>query len=136
MDNNKLITFNDSVQRTIIAEKLTETDTTITVKNPVVINVQPQMNQTGQQTGQMVLQLLPIFFKEFLGDKNASINYKYNRDQITEIDFEGGFDFRLYSQYEQIFNPSAVVAPQGVGQVQPAPVQVAPGLAPLQLFKE
>lgn len=134
MSNKNLVVFQDSVQRTIIGEQIEETDTTLVIKNPVVVNITPQY-QNGQPTGQMALQLLPVFFKEFLGDKDQPVTYNYQKNQITKIDFEGGFDFRLYGQYDQIFQPSGpVVMPQGAGQVQPASPQQMPQQPPIQLF--
>ena len=98
----KLITFLDSAQRTIIAEEKESTDTSVSVSNPVVVNIVPQ-----QDTGQMALQLLPVYFREFQADKSGSTVFTYNKDNITPIEVEGGFDFRLNAQYEQIFNPPA-----------------------------
>jgi hypothetical protein len=51
----------------------------------------------------MALQLLPVFFREFLGDKSAAVIYTYPKSSITLISFDGGFDFRLYGQYDHIF---------------------------------
>lgn len=107
MNQKNLITFLDNAQRTVIGEMLSETATTISIKNPVVVNVVPQYDQqTRQPTGQMALQLLPVFFREFLGDKTAPVVYVYNKSEITSITFDGGFDFRLYGQYDHIFNLS------------------------------
>jgi hypothetical protein len=106
----KLITFLDSAQRTIIAEEKEVTDTMVKVSNPVVVNIVPQTfpaghPQQGQQTGQMALQLLPVYFREFQADKSQGVLFTYHLDSITSIEIEGGFDFRLDAQYEQIFNP-------------------------------
>ena len=128
----------------------------LVVKNPVVVNIieqtrpqmrqimRPQLNPQGQPTGrmeptgqmeptgmseptgQMALQLLPVYFREFQGEKKNPAIFKYRKSQITSIDFEGGFDFRLYGQYEHIFSQA---------NVQPDPK--APVAAPvLKLFEE
>ena len=105
MNKDNLITFLDSVQRTVIGEIIGEVNGEFTlIKNPVVVNISQHIGQNGQPTGQMALQLLPVFFKEFLGDKSAETIYKYPSNQITRIDFNGGFDFKLYAQYESLFN--------------------------------
>lgn len=122
----KLITFLDSAQRTIIAEEKEVTDTTVEVSNPVVVNIVPQTfpaghPQHGQQTGQMALQLLPVYFREFQADKSQGVLFTYRLDSITSIEIEGGFDFRLNAQYEQIFNPP---------QQAEAPISNAPPLIP------
>jgi hypothetical protein len=126
MDNKiELVTFLDSFQRTVIGEPVEAKSTpeVLVVKNPVVVNVIPQVDQrTGQPTGQMALQLLPLFFKEFQGDKSEPVYLNYNRNLITAITFDGGFDWRLYGQYQTIFIPPSqrIVTPGGAGQVTPA----------------
>lgn len=109
----RMVTFLDSVNRTIIAEKIAETDGLITVKNPVVVTIMPT------QTGQMSLQLIPLFFREFLADKSAGIEWIYKRENITETAGEVVFDFKLYAQYEQLFSNSNIIIPQNAGTVTP-----------------
>ena len=91
----------DSVGRTILGETVTTTDTTkVSIKNPVVLHVIPADSQ-----GKMSVQLLPLFFREFLGDKSGdvTVNYDANRISTTDID---ALDFRLQAQYSQMFNKS------------------------------
>ena len=110
-EQKNLILFLDSVQRTIIGEVIGEdsNQNTITIRNPVVTNI-----VQGQQQGQLALQLLPVFFMEFKGDIAAPVDFDYHRDQITETEFEGGFDFKLYAQYDQLFTVQpAAPAPEG-----------------------
>lgn len=99
-----LAVFFDSVGRTIIGEKVESesNDQTLTIKNPAVVHIAP-----NQQTGQLTLQILPLFFKEFLADKNASTVWKYHRNMITEAQ-EIAFDFKLQAQYQQLFVGSSV----------------------------
>jgi len=95
----------DSVGRTILGETVTSTDTTkISIKNPVVLHVIPADNQ-----GKMSVQLLPLFFREFLGDKtgDVTVNYDVNRVSTTDID---ALDFRLQAQYAQMFNKTNTFA--------------------------
>lgn len=137
MKQENIRTFLDGSERTIIGEVLPElcTDELYVIKNPVVVNIIPQMDQrTGQPTGQMALQLLPLFFKEFQGDKSEPVIFEYKETAVTKIKpFDGGFDFRLYAQYEQIFNPSNLVLPENSGQVVPAG---APQQEPVKLFDD
>jgi hypothetical protein len=65
----------------------------------------------NQQTGQLQLQILPLFFKEFLADKEAGTTWKYNRENITEA-VDVTFDFKLEAQYRQIFAAGSAPAPQ------------------------
>lgn len=98
--NTNLIVFFDTVGRTIIGEKNNEqtTEKILVVKNPAVVHISP-----NQQTGQLTLQILPLFFKEFLADKTGSTSWSYKRDFITEAK-DVILDFKLQTQYQQIFN--------------------------------
>ena len=128
----KLIAFLDNMERTIIGEEMIDEGCSeiLSVKNPVVVNIIPQADpQTGRPTGQMALQLLPVFFKEFLGDKDEPVIYRYCRSRVTRVDFNSGFDFRLYAQYDQIFNPSNIVTPADAGQVTKAELGPPPNTA-------
>lgn len=133
MSNKNLITFLDAAQRTIIGEQTGETSDTITVQNPVVVNITPQFGPNGQPTGGMALQLLPVYFREFQGVKKNPAFFVYQKTQITPISFEGGFDFRLYGQYEHIFNPPEA----SVGTEAPN-IPTAPTVQPpvLKLFDD
>ena len=135
MSNVNLITFLDAAQRTIIAELVEENTDKLTVKNPVVVNIVPQYNEkTGQPNGQMALQLLPVYFREFQGEKKNPAVFEYPQNTVTKISFEGGFDFRLYGQYEHIFNAQAA-APAGTSEE--APLSATTSAAPVvKLFED
>lgn len=100
-ENTKLTIFLDTVGRTILGtvSEAESTETHLAVTNPVVLHVVPQ-----DQSGRMAVQLLPIFFKEFLAAKDEGITFKYNRSGISESDIST-IDFRLNAQYTQMFNP-------------------------------
>jgi len=102
-----LTTILDTVGRTILGEVVADktNDTILALKNPVVLNVVPQ-----DQNGRMSVQLLPIFFREFLPDKTGDVIFSYKKDSITETDIEA-IDFRLSAQYSQMFNKSNVFVP-------------------------
>jgi hypothetical protein len=113
-DQNKIAVFFDSVGRTILGEKIEadSNESTFTIKNPAVVHIVP-----NQQSGQLQLQILPLFFKEFLADKNDATFWKYNRNQITECK-DIAFDFKLQVQYQQLFAPApAPQQPQGSPEV-------------------
>ena len=105
---NKIVVFFDSVGRTILGEKLEDKTTkeVLTIKNPAVVHIMP-----NQQTGQLQLQILPLFFKEFLAEKDNGTVWNYNRANITEA-VDVTFDFKLEAQYRQIFAAGPVPAPQ------------------------
>jgi hypothetical protein len=107
-EQNKIVVFLDSVGRTVLGEKIESktTEEVLAVKNPAVVHILP-----NQQTGQLQLQILPLFFKEFLADKNEGTAWSYKRKNITEgIDIV--FDFKLEAQYRQIFAAAPATAPQ------------------------
>ena len=65
-ETTKLVVFLDTIGRTVLGERVDEktTDIVLTIKNPAVVQVMP-----NQQTGQLALQILPLFFKEFLAEE-------------------------------------------------------------------
>ena len=67
-DELNLTVFVDSVGRTVLGEVLEQNKHTMTVKNPAIVHVQP-----NAQTGQISVQLIPFFFKEFLKVINIKI---------------------------------------------------------------
>lgn len=110
---NKIVVFFDSVGRTVLGERVDAetTEKTLVIKNPAVVHIMP-----NQQTGQLQLQILPLFFREFLADKAEATVWSYNRSLITESK-DVAFDFKLEAQYQQIFNPSPIITPKGSGDV-------------------
>jgi hypothetical protein len=105
---NKIVVFFDAVGRTILGERLEDktTDKVLSIKNPAVVHIMP-----NQQTGQLQLQILPLFFKEFLADKDTGTVWNYSRVNITEA-VDVAFDFKLEAQYRQIFAAGPAPAPQ------------------------
>lgn len=97
-----LVVFFDTVGRTVIGEKVDSdsNDKILAVKNPAVVHISP-----NQQTGQLTLQILPLFFKEFLADKTSATIWNYKKDLITECK-DIVFDFKLQAQYQQLFSPT------------------------------
>ena len=119
----KLVLFFDLVGRTVIGEKTDETEDTLCIKNPVVVNIVPQNVQVpNPQTGQMenvqrmALQLLPLFFREFLAAPEEGVVFAYNKSNITPTLNDVIFDFKLDIQYDQI------TAPQVRAPAPPPPV--------------
>jgi hypothetical protein len=60
MTNKTHIVIIDQIGRNIIGKVTAETDTTITLNNPVILFAQPE------QSGQIQVQSFPIFFFEFI----------------------------------------------------------------------
>jgi len=93
----------DNVGRFIIGKVVSETDQFIKLKTPVIIHVQPS------QTGQLQVQTLPLFFGEFVKDKDTNV-WEYSKSAIAISDVE--LDERLENQYLAIANPSPIIQPQ------------------------
>ena len=107
----KMITFLDAVGRTIIGVESKRDDSYVYIENPVIVNVVPQQIQdpnTGQVGQRMALQLYPLFFKEFLADKNGAVTFKYNLSNIAITDGDVIFDFKIKMQYDQLFAPMQI----------------------------
>jgi hypothetical protein len=112
-NKSKMSLFLDPVGRTILGEDVSdETDNNFfKVKNPVLIII------NGDKTGKMSVQLFPLFFREFLADKESDVVLSYKKDNITFTNIET-LDFRLQSQYSQMFNKNNVFVPP-TGQATP-----------------
>lgn len=113
------ITFIDSIGRTVLAEEINRTDTTVSVKNPAMINV----NQA--QNGQLQVQLIPLFFAEFIDASTRAEGtvWTYNLTNITvgEVSIDG----RLLEQYARVF-----------GAITSSPQEVNTNESVVKLFDE
>ena len=123
----KLTAFLDGIGRTIIAELVSDEEKFLRVKNPAIVNIVPQQVQgpNGQMIQRMSLQLFPLFFREFLADKDANVTFKYPKDLIVVTDEPIDFEFKLNAQYEQLFMPAIgnvnMSQPAGAPPAAPAP---------------
>lgn len=117
-NKNTITIILDSVGRTIVGEvdQVKTNDQVLGLKNPVVLHIVPQ-----DQNGRMSVQLLPLFFREFLADKSGDVTFEYKKASITDVQLDA-LDFRLQAQYSQLFNKSNVF-------VQP---QASPNTAPVE----
>jgi len=99
-----IISFLDSTGRALFGERIPSLDTkdTTAIKNSVVVHVVPQ------QSGTMALQLLPAFFREFLGESDATYVHHFPNASIAIME-QTVFDFKLYGQYEAMFKPAPQV---------------------------
>jgi hypothetical protein len=94
----KLIVILDTIGRTVLGESVPSTDGTVALKNPVILHIVPADNN-----GKMSVQLLPLFFREFLADKSGDVVFTYEASRVTKTDIDA-LDFRLQGQYSQMFN--------------------------------
>jgi hypothetical protein len=105
----KLVKFIDSIGRTILGEEVSSSSSTLNVKNPVMINV------FQQQNGQMQVQLLPLFFAEFIEASSRADGsvWSYNPNNI--VLGEVNLDSKLIDQYTRIFS-GVQAAPTSSGE--------------------
>ena len=101
MENKEIIVFLDSVSRTLAGVKVSETETTISVENPVIVNAMPNQNS------QMSLQLIPVFFREILDDKNQECIFEYQKESIVTSNITN-LDKNIEAQYAMLFQPVPV----------------------------
>ena len=108
-DEKKLTVFVDTVGRTVVGESLEDTATVLTVKNPAIVHVQP-----NPQTGQISVQLIPFFFKEFLKDQTKGDTvWEFLKSNMTVAkDIE--LDDRLVTQYSNMYS---VIQSPGAGVI-------------------
>jgi hypothetical protein len=99
MSDTNLIAFLDNIGRTLIGTVASETDTVLAVQNPAIVVVQP-----NSQTNQLQLQLIPVFFKEFLEDKGQPLVWNFNKNQITRSS-DLAFASQFVNQYENMWRP-------------------------------
>lgn len=117
-NNPKMVVFLDYVGRTILGELLEEKTDTLNVRNPVILHVVPA------EGGRMSIQLLPLFFREFLADKSGDVVFNYLKNCITQTSVDA-LDFRLSAQYSQMFNKGNIfAAPQSDQSNSPSVVKL------------
>lgn len=102
----KITTFIDSIGRTILGDEVKTENGIIFVKNPAMINV------VQAQNGQLQVQLIPLFFTEFIEPSvrpNGTV-WEYNTQNITRGSVT--FDEKLIDQYTRVFNSVPLAPPQ------------------------
>jgi len=116
-ETKKLTVILDTIGRTVLGETVCCggkcKDDVIKLKNPVILHIVPADN-----TGKMSVQLLPLFFREFLADETGDIVFSYEKSRVVTTDIDA-LDFRLQSQYAQMFNPQNGFVTQGETPTSP-----------------
>ena len=98
MEKQKYIVIIDHVGRTILGEFVGETDTTLSIFNPVILHVEPQKD------GRLQVQTFPVLFFEFIDKNNVDKNtWTYNKSNIVTNDVV--LSENITSQYAKINTP-------------------------------
>lgn len=96
--------FIDHVGHTIVGEVLSSDGGKLKVKNPAILVASPNNN------GQLTVQLVPVFFKEFVKttvrDEGVVFNYDLTKIVMSEVEL----DERLLEQYVNMFRATQRVA--------------------------
>ena len=109
--SQKLIAIK-SQGETVIGELVERTETSVRVKNPASLYIQPTQN------GQLTVQLFPVFFGELLDASKRSDGTVWTYNTVgASIGEDIAFDEKLVGQYTKIFNPSPIITPEGSGRV-------------------
>lgn len=96
----KTVAIIDHIGRLVIGQVLGESDTTLTLHNPVLVDARPDQNQQLQVTS------FPVMFFEFLNKEHRdSNNWTYSKANIVLSDVV--LDDRILSQYLTINTPKA-----------------------------
>jgi hypothetical protein len=96
-DQNNIQVFIDGIGRTIVGENVDSTDEVLNLKNPAIVHVQP-----NPQNGQISVQLVPFFFKEFV-EGDGDTTWSFNRDNLV-MGNDVKLDPRLLDQYSKMFS--------------------------------
>ena len=119
MSDKNLTVFVDTVGRTIMGEVVKEGKTVLELKNPAILHVQP-----NAQTGQIQVQLIPFFFKEFAsGADDKDVTWEFLRNSVT-VAKNLKLDERLITQYTNMY--SVVQSPTQPSIVAPSDAASAP----------
>lgn len=108
---SNITTIVDHIGRTVIGIEVSQTETTLTLDNPVIVHVQP-----NQQTGQLQVQSIPYIFMEFLSPESRTANHwTFAKSSIVLTSVK--LDSKIISQYHGINTPAPQQAPQGDPEV-------------------
>ena len=106
----------DAAGRTILGEHEKETKDTIVLRNPATLFIQP-----NQQTGQLAVQLIPFFFREFVEEEKRATGLAWTFNKTSTCYTEQfNLDDRLYSQYEKMMTKEANQNPPTVEEFEKA----------------
>jgi hypothetical protein len=111
--NNNLVVIVDNVGRTILGKQKSLDERGLTLENAAVLYVASDEESKSRLTVQMV----PLFFREFLANKESVVTAHYNPGQFVLLGIEA-FDSRMLTQYTQTF---ARVVPTPNIPVNPEP---------------
>jgi hypothetical protein len=96
MNQDQIVVFLDSIQRTIVATVVSDDKNTLSVTKPAILNVTPSQDKKLQ------VQLYPLMFREFFADRDVFPTWIYSKTAIVltnNITLENN----LVAQYTEMF---------------------------------
>lgn len=105
--SEKFVVFLDAIGRIVGGLVANENTEVLSIKNPVLVHINPRPD-----TGQLQLQLLPLFFREFQHEKGDSTVWHFKKATITLSD-DIVMAPQFLDQYKQVFqyNPQPAAQP-------------------------
>ncbi len=110
-----VVTFIDNVARLIVGALAEETENTLTVYGPAVVDF-----VAGQAPGTFGIRIVPVILTELLADANVRPKLFYSKDSITPSDAVLQDD--IISNYRKTISPPSLI----VTPTDPAIVPAAP----------
>lgn len=110
---SNITVFINHVGQTVLGEQVSENATSISIKNPAVLHVSPN------QSGQLQVQLIPLFFKEFIEEATRNDGATFTFSKSSVVTSTAKLDPKIAEQYSRIFAP---VKPVNEGKGKDAPV--------------
>ena len=112
MSKENLRVIVDAAGRTIVGEFSSENTKKFELKNPATLFIQP-----NQQSGQLAVQLIPFFFREFIAEDQRAGGLVWSFDKANIV-ISSGFDLdeRLLNQYTQMMTKEANTNPPPISE--------------------
>ena len=109
--SNKVV-FIDGIGRTVmgVENKDLSTKGKLAVDDPTLVFVQP-----NSETGQIQVQVIPLFFKELVAEPNreGAMTWLFNRGTLVTND-DLSLDEKLVSQYDRVVSAGPDSPPPGI----------------------
>ena len=96
MNQDQIVVFLDSIQRTIVATVVSNDKNSLSVTKPAILNVTPSQDKKLQ------VQLYPLMFREFFADRDVFPTWTYSKAAIVLAD-NITLENNLVAQYTEMF---------------------------------
>lgn len=110
---SNITVFINHVGQTVLGDRVSEDSSSISIKNPAVLHVSPNQN------GQLQVQLIPLFFKEFIDESSRGEGAVFTFSKGSVVTSNVKLDAKIGEQYVRIFTPAK---PVNEGKGKDAPV--------------